>query len=441
MMCFHATRNMGQDATRILTIVHRSIKTSSKHRKERSQSSYKFVDNARIRVTGGSGGKGCVSFHQLGSYKQVPDGGHGGNGGSVVLVADKSLQTLNMSKHHHAAKPGTHGSSSTMHGRRGENSVLKVPCGVVVKRILDLDERWDVKNKRVASYREESVHSDEEVLWGNDSGNEYNSVSSRLEREEVILADLDAHGSHLVIAYGGRGGTGNCTVSGRNYDPVYARNAGRRSIPEQGEAVFLELELKLIADIGFVGYPNAGKSSLLAAMSRASPEIAPYPFTTLHPLIGSIEFKDGFRILAADVPGLIEGASSGRGRGFDFLRHLERTKALMYMVDAAGVDGRCPIQDFQVLVGELGAYAEGSLLERPALVVLNKLDLLQDLEEMNEIILGLQEIAEESGLVLGDDVIGISTKTGQGLHELSRVMRLTVEQGEKVREATNLLSS
>ena len=413
--------------------IFRCITSSSRHRKERGQSSYKFVDKARIRVNGGSGGNGCISFQNLGSYKRMPDGGHGGNGGSVVLVADKNMQTLNMSKHHFAAKDGTHGSSSTMHGKRGDNFILNIPCGVIVKRILDFNEHWDAENKRVVSRLSGNTSYDTGGLWDNNIVVESSDEVISIDREEVILADLDTHGSHIVVAYGGKGGIGNCTVTGQNYNPKYALNAGRRSIPEKGETAFLELELKLIADIGFVGYPNAGKSSLLAAMSRASPEIAPYPFTTLHPLIGSIEFKDGFRILAADVPGLIEGASSGRGRGFDFLRHLERTKGLMYMVDAAGVDGRCPIEDFKVLIEELEQYAEGSLLERPALVVANKLDLLSDEKDANELLLRLHEVAEESELVCSDSVLGISTKTGQGLLELSKAMRLTVEEAEMMR--------
>lgn len=406
----------------------RSYKTYHKNRKDRGQSTYKFVDRARIRTTGGGGGKGCVSFEHVGSYKKVPNGGHGGAGGSVVVVADKNVQSLNLSQHHFAAESGAHGSSSEMHGKRGDNYVLKVPCGVIVKRILDFDEVWDEKEKKVVSLQDVDDNDDDLGLWNEDD------VEYGQHENEVVLTDLDLPNSHIVVAYGGKGGIGNCTVNGRNYDADYAANAAKRAVPEIGESAFLELELKLIADIGFVGFPNAGKSSILAAMSRADPAIAPYPFTTLHPLVGCIEYRDGFRILAADVPGLIEGASVGRGRGFDFLRHVERTKALMYMVDAAGVDGRCPIHDFKILVSELAEYGEGHLLKRPALIVANKLDLLQNKEESEELSFKLQEVAEDYDISYNDNVLGISVKTGEGLKELSKAMRETVEIVEKFRE-------
>jgi GTPase len=185
----------------------------------------------------------------------------------------------------------------------------------------------------------------------------------------------------------------------------------------------LELELKMIADIGFVGFPNAGKSSLLSAVSRATPHVAPYPFTTLNPLVGYIEYQDGYRVCAADVPGLIAGASEGRGKGHEFLRHLERTKALLYIVDAAAMDGRDPLSDFDTLVKELSAYGNGDMLNRKCLVVANKVDLLLN-EEREEIIGLLQEKAISSGLLMEQNVVGISAGgTGEGLQQLTGAIR------------------
>jgi GTP-binding protein len=208
--------------------------------------------------------------------------------------------------------------------------------------------------------------------------------------------------------------------------------------PHPGETAFLELELKMISDVGFVGFPNAGKSSLLAAMSRATPHIAPYPFTTLNPLVGYIEYQDGFRVCAADIPGLIAGASQGRGRGHDFLRHLERTKALLYIVDAAGVDGRDPVEDFEILVDEIAAYNGGSMLDRNALMVANKVDLL-DQEQYHQVEERLRVVIEKVGLQISGDIIGISAGvTGQGLPMLSRAIREVVMKSNATAETETM---
>jgi len=181
--------------------------------------------------------------------------------------------------------------------------------------------------------------------------------------------------------------------------------------------------------VGLVGFPNAGKSSLLRATSRATPKIAPYPFTTLHPLVGTLHYQDGFQLLAADIPGLVDGASEGKGRGHDFLRHLERTKALLYIVDSAGTDGRDPVRDLRTLVKELGSYKEGELLDRPALVTANKVDLLESKDHQEEILLELALVAEEAGIRFDGNVLGISAGvTGEGLPLLARDMRRLVEE-------------
>ncbi len=264
------------------------------------------------------------------------------------------------------------------------------------------------------------------------------AMENLMEREKVTVADLDKPGSYIVIASGGRGGVGNCAYAKRQFLPHFISKAAEKSVGIPGEEVFLELELKLIADIGLVGFPNAGKSSLLAAMSKAQPEIAPYPFTTLHPLVGCVEYRDGFRAIVADVPGLIDGASEGRGRGHNFLKHLERTKALLYIVDAAGVDGRDPINDLAILVDEIISYGDGDMMTRPALVVANKLDLITDNDLREEILLALSDVATEKGILFNNDVLGISAGvSGEGLGDLSKSIRDLVELGEKNRLKTN----
>jgi Obg family GTPase CgtA len=258
------------------------------------------------------------------------------------------------------------------------------------------------------------------------------------EREQVAVGDLDKPGSYVVVSNGGIGGIGNCAYAKRQHVPDLIAKASERAVGKAGEVVHLELELKLIADVGLVGFPNAGKSSLLAAMSKAQPEIAPYPFTTLHPLVGTLEYNDGFRAVVADVPGLIGGAAEGRGRGFDFLRHLERTKALLYIVDAAGVDGRDPLNDLRILVDEIKSYGDSDMLERPALVVANKMDLIQDPNLQDEILIAISITALDCGINFNGEVHGISAGvTGEGLGILSSSIRSLVDIGEELREERN----
>ena len=536
---------------------------TSHHRKERGQSSYKFVDRARIRVTGGAGGNGSMANRHIGRYKRRPDGGHGGRGGSVILVADPNEQTLGMSIHHHSGDDGKPGGVQAMNGRTGRNKIVRVPCGVTVKRILDYDEYWDEEERVVRKYEldeaeggekgdnsgdegdgivsypssasddgrlvddeyddfdvfgdDESSSSDEdeedieciddeeqasgtsdeidgEVFSDSDSNSDledsfddedddnddelnrddgivsdedlvntgvkasdgmyhwrpddYGSSNTseedewvassadiyNYEREKVVIADLDKPGSFVVVATGGRGGTGSIAYAKKQWTPGLMANAGERRVGKPGEQAFLELELKLIADIGLVGYPNAGKSSLLASMSMARPEIAPYPFTTLHPLVGTIKYRDGFRVIAADVPGLVDGAAEGRGRGHDFLRHLERTKSLLYIVDAAGVDGRNPVDDLRILAEEIASYGDGAMMNRPSLLVANKMDLIPEEEERESLLFDLSVTAEEAGIDYRGEILGISAGvTGEGLGPLSKAMRKIVTEAEAQR--------
>jgi Obg family GTPase CgtA len=456
-------------------------KKKVKERRDSGRASYRFVDRTRVQVSGGIGGKGSLSLFHIGrKHHRRPDGGHGGNGGSVVIVADPNEQSLRWTHPHVMAEAGAHGSSQSKLGRKGLNTVLKVPCGVVVRRVLEFDEEWDPETKMVRKlYVEENELGDGEGALveenpfrhrtpnqpylasndydsdddeSNDEDVENDSVSydgylnedeasSMLsapvftpwgEREKVVVATLDEPGTHVVVARGGRGGTGSGTFASLNGPTPQPEILAKYATPEAGESAFLELELKLIADVGLVGFPNAGKSSLLTAMSRATPHVAPYPFTTLSPLVGYIEYKDGFRVCAADIPGLIAGASEGRGRGHDFLRHLERTKALLYMVDVAGVDGRDPREDLQVLIDELAAYGDGSLLDRNALIVANKIDLLDE-AKCDDIVQDLHNIVQDAGLKTSGDILGISAGvTGVGLSTLSRAIRDIVVKSSAV---------
>jgi GTP-binding protein len=466
-----------------------SKKTKSRQaqaqKRDSGRASYRFVDRTRVRVSGGSGGNGSQSMFRIGrKFKRRPDGGHGGSGGSVIIVADPKEQSLRWTHPHVAAESGTHGSSQKKHGRNGKNLVLRVPLGVVVRRVLDVNEMWDPNTRTVIKAGQEDDDrlfdqdddEDEEQdeidhdPWSDDydsdgSDDEDDDEDDELEgaqadhntsasdqkqqenidyeqyldnqpdlhkftpwgeREKIDIADLDKPGSFVVIAKGGRGGIGSSIFAGRHGQLLKTEVLSKMAKPKEGEEAALELELKLIADVGLVGFPNAGKSSLLAAMSRATPHIAPYPFTTINPLVGYIEYKDGFRVCAADVPGLIAGASEGRGKGIDFLRHLERTKALLYIVDAAGVDGRDPIEDLRVLASELSAYANGDMMNRRSIIIANKTDLLDE-RQIQEIIRGLGSAAEEVGIRYEGDILGISAGvTGQGLSPLSKAIRRIV---------------
>ena len=285
-----------------------------------------FVDKATITVKGGDGGNGCCSFHREKFIPRGgPDGGDGGGGGNVILEAAESEQSLAalIYNRRYAARNGPPGKGANMHGRKAPDVILKVPVGTVVT----------------------------------DS------------RTGEAVADMDVSGKQVIVARGGRGGPGN---------PRFATSTNRAPREwepgEPGEERELFLELKTIADVGLVGYPNAGKSTLIRALSAARPKVAPYPFTTLHPVVGVIEYPDYGRLTVADIPGLIDGAHDNVGLGHSFLRHIERTVVLAFVLDMAGCDGRVPWEDLRHLRDELELYMKG-LSKRPALIVANKMDL------------------------------------------------------------------
>ena len=287
-----------------------------------------FVDRAIIRVKSGKGGDGHISFRRA-KYepKGGPNGGDGGDGGSVVLVGDHNVNTLYTfrGQFHWEAQEGESGRYKQQHGANGADCVIRVPPGTLV----------------------------------------YDDASGEL------ISDISAEES-IVVAPGGRGGFGNEHFKTSTYQTPMNAQPGGPAVERT-----LRLELKLIADVGFVGMPNAGKSTLLAALTRATPKIANYPFTTLSPQLGIAELDANRRIVLADIPGLIEGAASGAGLGHDFLRHIERTRVLVHLLDVVPDNGRDPAENYLAIRAELAGYST-ALAEKPEIVALNKLDLIPD---------------------------------------------------------------
>jgi GTPase len=325
-------------------------------------SGMKFVDEVRIQVKAGDGGNGAVAFRR---EKYVdrggPSGGDGGDGGSVIFVADPQLTTLLDYRYqqHHRAKNGEQGMGSDCNGRSSDDLVLKVPVGTLL-RDADTDE---------------------------------------------LLADLSDADQRVVVCQGGRGGLGNMNfATSTRQTPRFAQDGTK------GEERTLRLELKLLADVGLLGYPNAGKSTLISIVSRARPKIADYPFTTLVPNLGLVQYKDGLSFVMADIPGLIEGASEGVGLGLQFLRHVERCKVLIHLLDmGAEGEGRDPLHDFDVLNTELRKYSE-ELSRKPQVVAANKLDLPHAQERLGP----LTEEMRQRGIA----VFPVSCATGQGMQPL-----------------------
>jgi len=338
-----------------------------------------FVDEARITVKGGDGGRGCVSFRrEKGVPRGGPDGGDGGRGGSVVLVVDEGLRTLIDFRYNRLfrAERGRHGEGGRRHGRSGEDLEVRVPPGTIVREP--------------------------------ESGE--------------ILVDLVVPRSRFVAARGGRGGRGNARFAGsREKAPRWAEKG------EPAEERDLLLELKLLADAGLVGMPNVGKSTILSRVSAARPRVASYPFTTLVPQLGVVRVDEHESFVLADLPGLIEGAHEGAGLGDRFLRHAERTRVLVHLLDAAAVEGRDPLNDFELVNDELREYGVG-LERRPQIVALNKIDLP-----------GARERAERLAEALERDGIrshAVSGATGEGLTDLMAAVHGAVSAEEaRAREA------
>lgn len=295
----------------------------------------KFIDRVKIYVQAGTGGNGTVAFRREAHVpKGGPSGGDGGRGGSVIFVATNSLSTLLDLRYYreYKAQNGEKGHAKKMHGADADDLVIRVPVGTCV--------------------------------YDDDTGN--------------IIADLTKDGQRAVIAKGGRGGRGNARfASSRNPAPKICENG------EPGEKFNLRVELKLLADVGLVGFPSVGKSTLLSVVSKARPQIADYHFTTIVPNLGVVQVKDGRSFVMADLPGLIEGASQGKGLGHQFLRHIERCRVIVHVIDMSGSEGRDPYEDYVTINKELGEY-EYRLLERPQIIVANKMDGDEAEENLNK---------------------------------------------------------
>jgi GTPase len=344
-----------------------------------------FIDEIKIYALAGHGGKGCVAF-QREKYcpKGGPSGGNGGRGGDVILEADHDLNNL-IAQYYRPrliAEDGQGGLGKGMDGHAGKDLVIKVPCGTLVWRLPArpaADDPGEAETEepptmlRASSSQRPVLHSATkaramEVNLAAEEDGTAGTSPHRPEPEGELAADLTTHGQRYVLCKGGRGGLGN-----RNFATA-ARQTPRFAQPgEPGAEGDFRFELRIMAEVGLVGYPNAGKSTLLTAVSRARPKVAPYPFTTLHPQIGIVEYADFHRLTVCDVPGLIEGAHRNIGLGHAFLRHIERCKVLVLLLDMAGTDGRSPWDDYRSLLHELELY-DPALLERRRLVVGNKMD-------------------------------------------------------------------
>ncbi|MCU6714642.1 GTPase ObgE [Megasphaera butyrica] len=340
-----------------------------------------FIDRARIFVQSGKGGDGMSSFRREKFVpKGGPDGGDGGHGGNVVLVADRNVNTLVDFRFRRLfkAKPGGKGQGANCYGRNAEDLLITVPLGTIVK--------------------------DEE------SGQ--------------IIADLSHDGQQAIVAKGGRGGRGNWHFrSSSNRTPTFAERG------EPGEERWLRLELKVLADIGLLGYPSVGKSSILRKVSAAQPEVAAYHFTTLNPILGVVDLNDHRSFVMADIPGLIEGASEGVGLGHDFLRHIERTKILVHVLDVSGMEGRDPIEDYEKINEELRKYSE-KLSRKKQIIAANKIDMLGDSDNLER----LKAYMDERG----QEVYPICAMTGEGLEVLLErlwdLLETYVEEPEEIAE-------
>jgi GTPase len=327
-----------------------------------------FVDRVTIDVEAGRGGNGCLSFRR---EKYVPrggpDGGDGGDGGSIILVAQPGVDSLSALVHRKQwrAERGEHGQGSNCHGRSAQDLIIRVPPGTVV---FDADHG-------------------------------------------IVIKDLSAVGEQVIVAHAGKGGKGNTRFkSAVNQAPREHTSGG------EGERKRITLELKVIADVGLVGKPNAGKSTLLSRVSRARPEIADYPFTTKTPQLGIVQIDMDRSFVMADIPGLIEGAHLGHGLGHEFLRHVERTRVLIHLVEPQPTDGNDPVANYEAIRSELVQYGHG-LAERPEIIAVSKAELP-----------GAEEVRERLAEVTGREVIAFSSVTGQGLDRLlQRAFELLLE--------------
>ena len=389
-----------------------------------------FIDQIKVYARAGHGGKGCVAFHREAYItKGGPSGGNGGRGGDVILQADHDLNNLIQQyfQPRLIAEGGEPGMGKGMDGHAGKDLIIKVPCGTLVWKLPsapkpleaveeeDEEEETDGPPPIMLSSGKRPVirHSGEvramEIDLSQD-GEDQKKTEDNSQGE--LVADLTQDGQQFILCKGGRGGLGNRNfATSRRQSPRFAQPG------EEGEEGDYRFELRLIAEVGLVGYPNAGKSTLLAAVSKARPKIAAYPFTTLTPQVGIMEYaKDFKRLTVCDVPGLIEGAHMNVGLGHKFLRHIQRCKVLVLLLDMAGTDNRAPWDDYKQLLEELGHYAP-DMLTKPRLVVANKMD-----EPAAE-----QNLKTFKRKVRKTPVLPIAAAFDEGIENFKQVVREAVE--------------
>jgi len=342
-----------------------------------------FVDRIKVFAQAGSGGRGSVSFRREKFVpKGGPDGGDGGRGGDVILRSDRHVDNLSNLFYEPIikAKSGDHGMGKKMHGKSAPAKIVKVPVGTIV---------WPAEDRKRPTP----------------------DVERSISNSEDVIVDLTRDGQEFVLCRGGAGGKGNVHFkSSRNRAPRQYTEG------EKGEAGHFSLELRTIADAGLVGYPNAGKSTLLRQISAARPKVAAYPFTTLHPIIGVVEFSGYRRATIADIPGLIEGAHRGLGLGHEFLRHITRCRIFLFVIDVAGSEGRNPVEDVQQLRKELDLY-DPLLSQRPWFVIANKMDLPGAEENLSGVRKKFPKI----------DIVPISAAKGEGIEKLKEKLEKWLE--------------
>ena len=431
-----------------------------------------FIDRVRIQVIGGAGGKGVVGFETAGSdgWKKRPTGGSGGRGGDVLIEASASVQDLHFPTYVVRGRPGGDAHGNGCVGRGGRAKRVMVPVGSLVKevtRVYDLDDpearEWDAARELPSGPTPRGTLSSESLrsMRSGGGGDEEEGIAragtvistggvpldklrrrragllplpsvetaaaaspppplirtskggTRYTETSIVLADLCESGASLLVARGGSPGAGNKSAAGSFSEQKADAGSIAHVRGARGEVRFLELELKLIADAGLVGFPNAGKSSLLGALSRAAPRVAAYPFTTLQPHVGAVAFGDGAALNVADIPGLVEGAASDAGLGHEFLRHIERTRALLFVIDATAAD---PAGDLAALQTELRLYSK-ALPARPALIAANKCDMGAPARR------GLAALRAATSL----PVLPVSALTREGVRELADALRWVVD--------------
>jgi GTPase len=395
-----------------------------------------FIDEIKIYARAGHGGKGCVAFHREAYItKGGPSGGNGGRGGSVILQADHDLNNL-IAQYYQSrliAKDGEAGMGKGMDGHAGKDLIIKVPCGTLVWKFPSPPPAPEKLEPEEDENEDEA--GDEKPMFGTSAGKRPLIRHSGTERgmeinlgkaegkktlagepeQGELVADLTEHGQQFILCKGGRGGLGN-----RNFATA-ARQTPRFAQPgEAGDEGNFQFELRIMAEVGLVGYPNAGKSTLLTAISHARPKIAPYPFTTLHPQIGIVEYADFHRLTVCDVPGLIEGAHKNVGLGHAFLRHIQRCKVIVLLLDMAGTDNRKPWDDYKNLLKELELF-DPALLERTRLIVANKIDEAVAGENLKQFKKKIKKVS----------LLPISAAFDQGMEKFRETIRKEVEEAEE----------